>query len=50
MVGYDAATQTFELFNPWGIIHNNTNKPGYNYLTFEEIVQNYGYWAHGPVL
>lgn len=50
MVGYDAATQTFELFNPWGIIDNNSNKPGYNYLTFEEITQNYGYWAHGPVL
>lgn len=50
MVGYNATTQKFELFNPWGILHNNTNKPGYNYLTFEEIVNNFGYWAHGPVL
>lgn len=50
MVGYDAATRTFELFNPWGIINNNSDKPGFNSLTFDEIVQNFGYWGRGPKL
>jgi hypothetical protein len=50
MVGYNATTQKYELFNPWGIHHNTTGKPGYNYLTFEEIAQNFGYWGHGPAL
>ena len=50
MVGYNPTTQIFELFNPWGIHHNNTGKPGYNYLTFEEITHNFGYWGHGPAL
>lgn len=50
MLGYNATTQKFELFNPWGIVNNNTGKPGILHLTFAEITQNYGYWGRGPIL
>ena len=50
MLGYNATTQKFELFNPWGITNNNTGKPGIMHLTFAEISQNFGYWGRGPTL
>lgn len=49
MLGYDANTQTFHLFNPWGL-HNGSPYPGSVQLTFEEITANYGYWAFGAIL
>lgn len=48
MLGYNASTQKFELFNPWGLGGNN-GKPGLLHLTFAEISANYGYWNRGPV-
>jgi calpain family cysteine protease len=50
MLGYNATTQKFELFNPWGIVNNNTGKPGLLHLTFAEISQNFGYWGRGTVI
>jgi hypothetical protein len=43
LVGYDAKTQTFTLFNPWGI-NNGSNKPGLITLTFSQLVANFSYW------
>ena len=39
VLGYDAANQTFTLFNPWGL--NNTNAPGILNLSWIQITQNF---------
>jgi hypothetical protein len=49
MLGYNPATQRFELFNPWGLGGNN-GKPGLLHLTYAELHENFGYWNRGPVL
>lgn len=49
MLGYDAQTQRFELFNPWGL-HNGSQYPGIVHLTFDEIVANYADWGFGAVI
>jgi hypothetical protein len=43
LVGYNAANQTFTLFNPWGT-NNGTNKSALLTLTFEQLVANFSYW------
>jgi hypothetical protein len=43
LVGYNAATRTFTLFNPWGL-NNGTDKPGLITLTFDQLVANFSYW------
>ena len=42
LVGYNASTKKFTLFNPWGV--NNTSKPGLLTLTWSQIAANFGYW------
>ena len=42
LVGYDAATKKFTLFNPWGV--NNHSAPGKLTLTFNELAQSFSYW------
>jgi Ca2+-binding RTX toxin-like protein len=42
VVGYDARTQTFLVFNPWGI--NNGSKPGLLRLSFAQIQANFNFW------
>jgi Calpain family cysteine protease len=40
MVGYNAATQQFELFNPWGF--QPAQHPALVWLTWQEILDNFG--------
>src|SRR5262249_54259460 len=49
MLGYDANTQQFELFNPWGL-HNVGDMPGIVHLTFDEITANYADWGYGSII
>ncbi|HEY6564722.1 MAG TPA: C2 family cysteine protease, partial [Pirellulaceae bacterium] len=46
LAGYDAATQRFRLFNPWGF---NNNKPGEVFLTWSQIASNFSTWAYTAV-
>ena len=50
MLGYNASTQKFALFNPWGLANNNNGKPGILHLTYAEISANFGYWNSGVAL
>ena len=45
VIGYDASTQKFTLFNPWGI-NNGTSKPGTIELTWNEITTDFNYWEY----
>jgi hypothetical protein len=42
IVGYNATTQQYTLFNPWGV--NNTSKPGLVNMTFAQIQANFAYF------
>jgi hypothetical protein len=47
LVGYDSSTETFTLFNPWGIAggYDEDNfKPGLLELTWSEITTSFLYW------
>jgi hypothetical protein len=47
LVGYDSSTQTFTLFNPWGIsgsYYEQNFKPGLLELTWSEITASFSYW------
>ena len=46
LVGYDARTREFILFNPWGL--NNGSVPGIVTLTWEGVLQNCYAWDYGP--
>ena len=46
MIGYDAKTRQFVLFNPWGL--DNGHVPGIVRLTWEEVLQNFYAWDYGP--
>ncbi len=51
-VGYDAATQRFTLFNPWGTgggYEGSTYKPGYLYLTWDQLTANFDSWDYAAV-
>lgn len=43
LIGYDARTQTFTLFNPWGV-NNGSSKPGVITLTFAQLQANFSYF------
>lgn len=43
LTGYDSSTETFTLFNPWGI-HSSYFTPGLLELTWSEITANFLYW------
>lgn len=42
LVNYDASTQTFTLFNPWGI--ESSSKPSILQLNWNQILANFSYW------
>lgn len=47
LVGYNASTQKFKLFNPWGIYGGTKDgvlKPGHVELTMTELVSNFQNW------
>ncbi|MUG91816.1 peptidase [Scytonema sp. UIC 10036] len=43
LVGYDASTQKFTLFNPWGM-NTNASKPGIIEVSWSEVQSNFSYW------
>jgi Calpain family cysteine protease len=42
-VGYDTATQSVILFNPWGL-NNGSSKPGLVTIKWSELVTSFSYW------
>lgn len=42
LVGYDPVSQTFTLYNPWGM---NASKPGLVDLTWDELRQDFSVWG-----
>ncbi|RUT03236.1 hypothetical protein DSM106972_055440 [Dulcicalothrix desertica PCC 7102] len=42
LVNYDASTQTFTLFNPWGI--ELSSKPSILQLNWNQLLANFSYW------
>jgi hypothetical protein len=42
LVGYDATTQKFKLYNPWGV---NNGMPGTLDLTWDQVVNNFTSWS-----
>jgi hypothetical protein len=44
LTGYDAVTQTFTLYNPWGV-GTSAGQPGWLTLTWDRVVANFGWWA-----
>jgi hypothetical protein len=53
VTGYDATTQKFSLYNPWGADGNKDSqgvfKPGRLELSWGEITSNFLYMTHGAV-
>ncbi|GAA6618930.1 C2 family cysteine protease [Scytonema sp. NUACC26] len=43
LVGYNASTQKFALFNPWGM-NTNAAKPGIIEASWSELQSNFSYW------
>lgn len=43
LLDYNSSTQTFTLFNPWGI-DNGSSKPGIIELAWSQIEANFSYW------
>ncbi|MCX7595594.1 MAG: C2 family cysteine protease [Fischerella sp.] len=43
LLDYNSSTQTFTLFNPWGI-DNGSSKPGMIQLNWSQIQANFSYW------
>lgn len=44
VTGYDAATQTFALYNPWGVGTSSAD-PGWLTLSWDRVVANFGWWT-----
>jgi hypothetical protein len=43
LVGYNASTQKFALFNPWGI-NTSSSKPGIIEVSWSELQSSFSYW------
>jgi hypothetical protein len=43
LLDYNPSSQTFTLFNPWGI-DNGSSKPGIIELAWSQIEANFSYW------
>lgn len=47
LTGYNASTQKFTLFNPWGVsggYENGSSKPGMLNMTWSEVTANFSSW------
>jgi hypothetical protein len=43
LVGYNAATKTFTVFNPWGVNYRGST-PGLLTLTWDQLLASFSYW------